>query len=411
MVGISYGGISQLFVAATRPPSLAAITPLSVIDNTQTTLYPGGILNTGFALSWAKDRVHDARPASTTGGQAWALKRIKGGDKTCKANQALHAEAVDLLAKIRANDYYVPKVADPLAPITFVHKIKVPTFLACQWTDEQTGGHCPTLADALHRHQAQVVHVHQRRRTSTRSTRRRSTAGTTSSSSTSRAARPQPAGRRAGCRADDLQGGHGRRRRDAARRPDPGPAELRRRAGGVRGAAAGADPVRQRRRRRAGRAGRRASSSRSRASRCRARRARSWYLGPAARWPTPSRRRRGRTRSPGAARARPATDFTGNTGSGANGLWTATPAYDWTQNPAGTAASYVTRAADRRHTVVVGAGALQRVDQVVRARRRPAGHGLRGPARRQGDVRAERLAARRACASSTSGRARRSRRC
>ncbi len=64
MAGVSYGGISQLFVAATRPPSLAAITPLSVIDNTQTTLYPGGILNTGFALSWAKDRVHDALPAS-----------------------------------------------------------------------------------------------------------------------------------------------------------------------------------------------------------------------------------------------------------------------------------------------------------------------------------------------------------
>jgi predicted acyl esterase len=146
MLGISYGGISQLFVAATAPPSLAAITPLSVIDNTATTLYPGGLLNTGFALSWAKDRVHDAKPASATGGQAWALTRIKGGDKTCKANQALHTEAVDLLAKSRANRFYDPKVADPLAPATFVQKIKVPTFLACQFTDEQTGGHCPDLA-------------------------------------------------------------------------------------------------------------------------------------------------------------------------------------------------------------------------------------------------------------------------
>ena len=27
-----------------------------------------------------------------------------------------------------------------------MHKIKVPVYLACQWTDEQTGGHCPTLA-------------------------------------------------------------------------------------------------------------------------------------------------------------------------------------------------------------------------------------------------------------------------
>ena len=83
MAGVSYGGISQLFVGATRPPSLAAITPLSVIDNTQTTLYPGGILNSGFALSWAKDRVHDALPASPTGGQSWAYQRIQNGDTVC----------------------------------------------------------------------------------------------------------------------------------------------------------------------------------------------------------------------------------------------------------------------------------------------------------------------------------------
>ncbi|HEU4974428.1 MAG TPA: CocE/NonD family hydrolase [Baekduia sp.] len=146
MMGISYGGISQLFTAQTDPPHLAAITPLSVIDNTITTLYPGGILNTGFALSWAKDRVHDAKPASKTGGQPWVLKQIASGDRTCKANQALHTEAVDLLAKTHRNRHYKPKVADPLAPITFVHKIKAPTFLACQWTDEQTGGHCPALA-------------------------------------------------------------------------------------------------------------------------------------------------------------------------------------------------------------------------------------------------------------------------
>jgi hypothetical protein len=38
-------------------------------------------------------------------------------------------------------------VADPLSPITFVKKINVPTYMACQWTDEQTGGHCPTLAE------------------------------------------------------------------------------------------------------------------------------------------------------------------------------------------------------------------------------------------------------------------------
>jgi predicted acyl esterase len=146
MMGISYGGISQLFTAATRPPSLAAISPLSVLDSTQTTLYPGGILNTGFAVTWAKERVHDAQPASATEGQPWAYKRIQEGDQTCRANQALHGEAVNLLAKIKANSHYRPKVADPLSPITFVDRIDVPTFMACQWTDEQTGGHCPALA-------------------------------------------------------------------------------------------------------------------------------------------------------------------------------------------------------------------------------------------------------------------------
>ena len=147
MMGISYGGISQLFTASTRPPSLAAISPLSVIDSTQTTLYPGGILNTGFALEWAKERVHDAEAASPTSGQEWAYQRIQEGDGTCAENQALHPEAVDLLQKIEENSHYKPEVADPLAPVTFVDEIEVPTFLACQWTDEQTGGNCANLAD------------------------------------------------------------------------------------------------------------------------------------------------------------------------------------------------------------------------------------------------------------------------
>jgi predicted acyl esterase len=149
MMGISYGGISQLFTAQLRPPSLAAISPLSVIDSTQTTLYPGGILNTGFAVAWAQERVHDAEPASANGGQPWAYQRIQDGDTICKQNQVLHPEAADLMAKIRANDHYVPEVADPLSPVTFVDKINVPTFMACQWTDEQTGGHCPTLAEHM----------------------------------------------------------------------------------------------------------------------------------------------------------------------------------------------------------------------------------------------------------------------
>jgi predicted acyl esterase len=149
MMGISYGGISQLFVGATNPPSLAAIAPMSVVDNSQTTLYPGGILNTGFALNWAQERMDDSQPSGPDSGQGWAWQRIQDGDATCAANQALHPEAVDLIQKIRNNSYYRPGSADPLSPETFVDKLKMPVFMACQWTDEQTGGHCPTLASRL----------------------------------------------------------------------------------------------------------------------------------------------------------------------------------------------------------------------------------------------------------------------
>ena len=145
MMGISYGAISQLFTAQLDPPDLEAISPLSTIDATATTLYPGGVLNTGFAVAWAQDRQNEGQPAGPNSGQAWAWKQIQGGDKTCASNQALHGEAADLMSKIKANPTYNPPVADPLDPVTFVDKITVPTFMACQWEDEQTGGHCADL--------------------------------------------------------------------------------------------------------------------------------------------------------------------------------------------------------------------------------------------------------------------------
>jgi len=145
MMGISYGAISQLFAAQLDPPDLEAISPLSTIDATATTLYPGGILNTGFAVAWAQQRQAEAEPAGPNSGQPYAYQQIQGGDQTCNSNQVMHGEAASLMDKIDANAHYNAPVADPLDPITFVNKIKVPVFMACQWEDEQTGGHCPDL--------------------------------------------------------------------------------------------------------------------------------------------------------------------------------------------------------------------------------------------------------------------------
>ena len=144
MVGISYPGISQLYVARTRPPHLSAITPLSVIDDTyRGTLYPGGILNTGFAVPWATERATQAAPY----GQGWERPRVDAGDTVCAANQALRLQNPDPLKLIEENPYYSAEIGDPISPSLFVSSIDVPVFIAGAWQDEQTGGHFPALLD------------------------------------------------------------------------------------------------------------------------------------------------------------------------------------------------------------------------------------------------------------------------
>lgn len=141
MVGISYPGISQLFVAATRPPHLRAITPLSVIADTyRSTLYPGGIRNEGFALPWAAERQAAAQPAA----RPWAKQRITGGDVVCEGNQQLRLQSRDLVAEITPARYY-EAAGDELAPRTFVDRIQVPVYLSGAFQDEQTGGHFSTM--------------------------------------------------------------------------------------------------------------------------------------------------------------------------------------------------------------------------------------------------------------------------
>jgi putative CocE/NonD family hydrolase len=86
--------------------------------------------------------------------------------------------------------------------------------------------------------------------------------------------------------------------------------------------------------------------------------ARSWYLAAGGALADAAPGAAGTDTFKWSRSARPATSFVGNTGSGTNGLWTATPSYQWSQNPPGTAASYVS-APLGADTTVVGAGALK----------------------------------------------------
>ncbi|MBI3786029.1 MAG: CocE/NonD family hydrolase [Deltaproteobacteria bacterium] len=142
MVGVSYPAISELFVAQTQPPHLAAIAPLSVISDTaRGILYPGGILNNGFATDWTAERQREAEPF----GQDYAAKRRDLGDQVCISNQKFRGQNPNLVGLINDNKYYNAAEVDPISPIKFVDKIKVPVFLAGAWQDEQTGGYFPNM--------------------------------------------------------------------------------------------------------------------------------------------------------------------------------------------------------------------------------------------------------------------------
>jgi predicted acyl esterase len=357
MFGISYGGISQLFTAQYNPPSLAAITPLSVLDQTQTTLYPGGVLNTGFAVEWAKDRVEDSKPSGPDDGQPWAYERIQAGDEQCAANQALHGQAKDLLAKIEANDTYRPKVADPLSPLTFVDRIKAPVFMACQWQDEQTGGHCPTLASRFERSDRKWFTF---------------TNGTHVDSLD-----PETINRLY----DFLQLYVAKRAPGASvpllRLAAP---VLYQEAMGVSGVTLPPDPIQQEPTYEGALAafealppvrvlfdngaGGQPGQPYPGFERSFPKlpvpgaRARSWYFADDAALADRPPKREGRASFRWDSGARPPTNFTGDTAAGEDGLWTATPPYDWRQPPPGSAASWLTGplGAD---TTVVGGGAVR----------------------------------------------------
>lgn len=135
MTGLSYPGISQLFVAQTRPPSLAAITPFSVIGGTYSTGRPGGIFNDGFALEWITAVLSKAAPYA----QGWEQGMVDGGDTTCEENQLLHSQLVDSVEELKNTPYYADDRAGVLDPTAFAPSIEVPVFLAAAFQDEQTG--------------------------------------------------------------------------------------------------------------------------------------------------------------------------------------------------------------------------------------------------------------------------------
>ena len=135
LIGKSYPGISQLFVASTRPPSLSAIVPGHVIgDFYRDVAYPGGVLNYAFAAIFSMDQ--DARSAFPSSYPQ--VNERAAQDPVCRANQALRGQNASMLTGVLGHpydgDYWQSR-----APERLVHRITVPTLLINAWQDEQTG--------------------------------------------------------------------------------------------------------------------------------------------------------------------------------------------------------------------------------------------------------------------------------
>ena len=383
---ISYPGISQLFVASTQPPSLAAITPLSVIDDSYSgVLYPGGLLNTGFGVEWTQERMDETAPRGSGVGRRPDRRRRRG----------VRGEPAPAPAEPRPRRRdptptrsTPPTLGDPLAPRTFVDQIDVPVFLAGAWQDEQTGGRSPRCSTGSpgtdHFYASLVNGLHTESIGSTASSPATSSSSTSTSPSGcrrwTRPGRSRPSSPAAIFGTDqvtlppDRFTGQTYEQALATFEAEP-PIQVLFEEGAPTARVPGTpQPALDRVVRLVAGARRRATS---------------WYLGPR----QPGDRTAGRAspaRRPTPPTPTPSRRRSSTTASGS--VWAYDVTWDWQQPPAGTAASFVS-APLTADTVVVGSGSADLWIRIGRRGHRPRGDDQRDPPRRPGGLRPERLAA------------------
>ena len=136
--GHSYGGITGFMVAATRPPSLRAVSVSGLIDDIyRGIVYLGGVSNYGFPLLWTGG----VRPAYDIGGGK--APGVYGGDPECARNVATQTRTI-------LNDPIIQGLEDTdntwmqvRSLITYAERINVPVHINGAYQDEQTGPRGP----------------------------------------------------------------------------------------------------------------------------------------------------------------------------------------------------------------------------------------------------------------------------
>jgi putative CocE/NonD family hydrolase len=134
MIGKSYPGITQLFVAEQDPPGLAAIAPGHFFgDAYRDVARPGGIANHGFAALWSfvgrPSYEVEAAPGEVAQGDAGCLRGLTGELTSLPTNPYL---------QLLQHPYDDP-LYDARSPDPHLDRIHVPLLATMSWQDEQLG--------------------------------------------------------------------------------------------------------------------------------------------------------------------------------------------------------------------------------------------------------------------------------
>ena len=156
MVGKSYPGITQLFVAGQpgedgtfeSPDGLVAIVPGHVFgDLYRDVPYPGGIMNATFASYWSAGRIVEPF-------QAPLEDQFNRGefDQECSRNMLDHAANPPQNPFVKAlYNQHDGALFQERSPWYWAENISVPTFLIQTWQDEQVGSRASELVERFDR--------------------------------------------------------------------------------------------------------------------------------------------------------------------------------------------------------------------------------------------------------------------
>ena len=134
MIGKSYPGITQLFVAEQRPPHLVAIAPGHTYgDIYRDVAFPGGIFNYSFAALWSF--IAQPYPSYSAG-----ISGTAAGDQTCAQNMANRPQNVPKNAFLQSLQHmWDDDLIRQRSPLYNIDKINVPIYTVISWQDEQVG--------------------------------------------------------------------------------------------------------------------------------------------------------------------------------------------------------------------------------------------------------------------------------